>query len=106
MKPSIQHQLLVHDILVASWGYDQTNIDYYQVTKLIGAQTVEIRKIAAQITPTGFMSGQCLPVIHQFIGNPMKKRVIGGDGKTVKIDSHAWARKRESSRADHYTAYA
>lgn len=105
MKSSIQHQLLVHDILMASWGYDQTNIDYYQVTKLIGAQTVEIRKIAAKTTPTGSMCGECYPLIDQFIGEPMKKRVLG-DGKSVKIESYAYARKRESNHADRYTAYA
>ena len=38
----------VGDILEASGGYDQTNVDYYQVTGLIGKKMVEIREIGAR----------------------------------------------------------
>src|SRR6478736_6785039 len=36
------HGLKVGDVLRASWGYDQTNIDYYEVVKLIGKSMVDI----------------------------------------------------------------
>ncbi|MCP4521001.1 MAG: hypothetical protein GY827_04795 [Cytophagales bacterium] len=38
----------VGDILVTSWGYDQTNVDFYQVTKLIGKATVEYVQIGSE----------------------------------------------------------
>lgn len=44
-----QHTLKVGDILVSSWGYDQTNIDYYQVVKLVGTKMVDIASIRATV---------------------------------------------------------
>src|ERR1039458_47640 len=41
------HSLKIGDLLRCSWGYDQTNIDYYQVTRVVGAHTVEIREIGS-----------------------------------------------------------
>lgn len=38
----------VGDILIASWGYDQTNVDYYQVVALVGTSSVRIRKIQSE----------------------------------------------------------
>ena len=42
---SAPHDLKVGDVLHSQWGYEQTNNDYFQVTALIGAHMVEIRKI-------------------------------------------------------------
>ena len=39
----------IGDIFYSSWGYDQTNIDYYMVTKIIGKTFVEIQKIESQL---------------------------------------------------------
>lgn len=33
-QTTIEHGLKVGDILVASWGYDQTNINFYEVVKV------------------------------------------------------------------------
>lgn len=90
------HQLKPGDVLRASWGYDQTNIDYYEVIKLIGASMVEIREIEGASAndggPGGDMTGQCVPLPGAYKGEPMRKRA---DGDGVKIASYAWARKVE-----------
>lgn len=91
-RQATPHKLTVGDVLRSSWGYDQTNIDYYQVTALIGATMVEIREIGQDTEATGSMSGRCVPVPDRFIGEPMRKR---GDGESVKIASYAWAYKIE-----------
>lgn len=46
-KRAKPHELKVGDVLRASWGYDQTNIDYYQVLRVIGKSMVEIQEIAS-----------------------------------------------------------
>lgn len=46
------HTLKVEDILYASWGYDQTNIDYYKVTKTT-KHTVDLVKIGKTNHPSG-----------------------------------------------------
>lgn len=35
-------------ILVSSWGYEQTNVDFYEVIEKIGATMVKIEKIGSQ----------------------------------------------------------
>ena len=42
------HDLKVGDILYSSWGYDQTNIDFYQVTA-VGVHSVKIREIEQKV---------------------------------------------------------
>lgn len=67
--------LQLGDILKATWGYEQTNVDYYQVTEVFG-KSVAVREIDARVVKTtGDMSGQCVPVPDQFIGLAMRKRV-------------------------------
>jgi hypothetical protein len=80
------------DILRCSWGYDQTNVDYYEVVSLIGKQTVEIREIACMSEETGSLQGVCVPKPGAYIGEPMRKRV---NGEGVRINSFSWARKIE-----------
>lgn len=81
------HGLEVGSILRSSWGYDQTNIDYYEVTRLIGRQKVEIREIAQATSGDGW-TGKCVPLPGQYTGQPMQK--IARDG-SVKITSYAYA---------------
>ena len=45
-------ELKVGTIMVSSWGYDQTNIDFYVVTRRTKA-TVDISPIASDVAPTG-----------------------------------------------------
>lgn len=35
----------VGDIFSASWGYDQTNVDFFQVIELVGALSVRVREV-------------------------------------------------------------
>ena len=43
------NSLQIGSILYASWGYDQTNIDFYEVTKLIGRTTLELRELGQEL---------------------------------------------------------
>lgn len=91
--------LQLGDILKATWGYEQTNVDYYQVVAVLG-KSVEVRAIKGEVVKaTGDMSGQCVPVPDQFISGAMCKRV-GADG-TIKVrNSGRWAYKKESTTVD------
>ena len=35
----------VGDIFSASWGYDQTNVDFFQVLALVGESSVRVRQV-------------------------------------------------------------
>lgn len=87
----------VGDVFEASWGYDQTNIDYYQVVRVVGPKTVEIRQIGAVVWDTGMMQGRSVPSVDSFIGRPMVKRVkpTGDGGAAVMIASYCHAYRIE-----------
>lgn len=85
------HGFKVGDILRSSWGYEQTNIDYYQVTAVRGSY-LELREIAAEAEETGWLQGKSVPVPGKFVGEPFR-RLAQPDG--VKIESYAYAYKLE-----------
>lgn len=89
-RQSKKREMVVGDVLVSSWGYDQTNIDYYQVTQLVGNSSVELREIRGERTYEGQDCGQCVPIVNEFYGEPFVKRVT--NGVRVKIDDcrSAW----------------
>ena len=91
------------DILYASWGYEQTNIDFYEVTKVIGKRTVEIREIACEVIDPEFDRGHKIPVPGKFIGKPEKKVVRNGD--TISITSYASAYRYDGS-PKYFSTYA
>ena len=85
------HNVKIGDIFKAVWGYDQTNVDYYEVVKLVGKTMVEVMPIGAKVEETGNMSGKSWPVpgsTHHFRGaEPLKKKVNTRYGTSIKIDS-------------------
>ncbi len=50
----------VGDIYVSQWGYDQTNVDYYQVMQ-VKSKTAVLAQIGCNKTYTGPMNGTCVP---------------------------------------------
>jgi hypothetical protein len=111
-RTAFRHTLKVGDVLRSSWGYDQTNIDYYQVVEVCGKHVV-IREIAQESEVTAWEQGKCVPKVGAFIGEPMRKLVQEGDA--VRIASYACAYKIDGREvapgckvyaASHWTAYA
>ena len=49
-------------ILCCSWGYEQTNIDYYMVTRTTKS-SAWIVPMSSHEEQTGFMSGQAVPLV-------------------------------------------
>lgn len=54
------HGLEVGQVLVASWGYEQTNVDFYEVIAVRGA-VVDLQPIESEKTYTGDMTGTAVP---------------------------------------------
>ena len=85
-------QVKVGDIFVCSWGNEQTNIDYYQVVKIL-PKSVVIQAIGATCVYEGPMHGQSMPVKDQFKGEERTVRIrVDGDGKpSFRVTSFSWA---------------
>lgn len=91
VKQTKTRELKVGSVLRASWGYDQTNLNFYKVISLIGKTMVEVVEIGV-ISESDGLSGVCVPNPSDIIGEPMRRRC---DGDTVKICQSIWARKFE-----------
>ena len=72
------HDFQVGDILTGSWGYDQTNVEFFQVIEVPSAQYVVIRELAQRRETTGYDQGNCEPAPDTFIGEPLRRKVIDG----------------------------
>ena len=70
-----KHELKVGDVLRAIWGYDQTNVDYYQVVELNGATMVTVRKIGEDRQSSAWMQGYSTPTPNKFVGDPIRRKV-------------------------------
>lgn len=76
--------LKVGDLLHTSWGYDQTNVEFFAVTKISGRR-VWVREIAADYEATGHMSGNTWPAMPiKFIGEELM-RMAQPSGKSVRV---------------------
>jgi len=95
----------VGDIFVCSWGYDQTNIDYYVVRKVKNA-SVTISPLGQNRTYTGHMQGECTPDITKIGDKLITKRIIScGDNVSLKMTSYSWAYPW-SGKTNHFTEWA
>lgn len=84
-----KHDYKVGDILYASWGYDQTNVDFYQVTNVRGAM-VDVAPIAGRTLEYRDHYGTAVPDPGVFTG-PSKAYRPTEYG--VRIDRVRQARK-------------
>lgn len=115
-KRRAPHDVKVGDVFRSSWGYDQTNIDFYEVTRLIGKSTVEVRPIAQDSMETMHMQGECVPLRGQYIGEARQHRVsMAGGEPSIAVRSFANAYRIKPVaviagapifKSSHWTAYA
>lgn len=107
-RSAFKHTLTVGTILYTSWGYDQTNVEFFVVTRVSGRR-VWVREIASDFEAGGFMSGKAWPAMPiRFIGEETlhiaQPSGLEG-GACVKIDDvrTAWV---EQGREHYSSSYA
>jgi len=89
-RKQFQHGFQVGDILYSSWGYDQTQVDFYQVTQVLG-KSIVLREIGSKVVKDEGSAIYLSAVPNSFIGPPMKK--IPNQYGGVKINSSQSASK-------------
>tara|TARA_R100000808_G_scaffold19434_1_gene42155 strand:- start:1772 stop:2353 length:582 start_codon:yes stop_codon:yes gene_type:complete len=98
-RKAFKPDLNIGDIYYASWGYDQTNVNFYQVVEIKGSATVVLRELSQNTVKDSYyshgMACSVVPVKDEFLNdNTMTKRV-GQYG--IKIDSVRSASKYDGS---------
>jgi hypothetical protein len=65
------HGLEVGDVLYSEWGYEQTNVNYYQVIRVVSGRSVVIRELRSQVVAGSemAMSGKRAPILGEFVSN-------------------------------------
>lgn len=93
----------VGTVLYSSWGYEQTNIDFYEVIRRVSSYRVELRELQQDRTNTSDMTGSCTPRKGEYASDHTKTCTINPHG--LRINSYAIARHWDG-KPKHWTAYA
>lgn len=82
----------VGDLFVASWGWEQTAIDFYVVVSVSGSM-VSLKQLKARKEYTGSMVGKSYPIFGSEGDSPIirRKLLAGGSRAAVRINSCAFA---------------
>lgn len=85
-RKATANTLKAGDIINTSWGYDQTNVDFYVVTRVSGTR-VYLRRIASDYEATGYMCGRAWPKMPIEMVGPEFWAVARGHA--CSIDGHS-----------------
>lgn len=85
------HSFNIGDYLYCSWGYDQTNINFYKVTKLIGKNKIEVVRCKNKITGSGCQSDYV--IAGEEIKGSEKNYIVNSQYNSIRVHSFASASK-------------
>jgi hypothetical protein len=76
---SFKHGLKVGDIVYSSWGWEQTNIDFYEVVAVPSDKTVRLRELKAVRTESSplAMSGTTVPLPNEYASDEILLKKVG-----------------------------
>jgi hypothetical protein len=88
--------------LVCSWGYDQTNINFYQIISRKN-DFIILQEIGKTITDNQYDRGHCVANPSNLIGEPMRKKIT--KYALVKFSSFEIARPWKG-KPEYWSSYA
>ena len=80
-------QIVPGAILYSSWGYEQTNIDFYMVVSRKN-DFVILQEVGQHRTYDRDDTGNCTPDVSKKINNPFRKKINNYGG--VNLNSYSW----------------
>jgi hypothetical protein len=92
-KKAFKPELNIGDIYASSWGYEQTNVNFYQVVEVKGKCTIVLREIAQDYIKgtEGNMSCKVTARKDDFVNNELIQKRVTKTG--VKLASYQYAYK-------------
>lgn len=94
LSASMVNPFKIGDVVYGTWGYDQTNVDFYQIVE-VKPKSCVVRRIGANAVPgsEGMMCNRVTPAVDRFISGPELKKIkvysYRGDTPTYSLcDSH------------------
>lgn len=103
---NFKHGLQVGDVLSASWGYNQTNVNFYEITRVVGKATVELREIQSKVVRETGHALYVVPAKGKWKrGSTTEKKRVSTSG-SVKINSSIRASKWDGKPMYETSPYA
>lgn len=108
-KAAWVNPLKAGDVLYSSWGWEQTNVDFYVVTKVSGKK-VTIAQIAASYEASSDMTGRKTAILPVQIIGPEMVKMARGNGfdasATIQLSSYSIAQLDTPGKAHGVSSYA
>ena len=102
-KNSAPRTFKVGDILHGSWGYDQTNNDFFQVVEIVSPRKIAVKKIGKTYRQSGHDCGYVTAAKDSFISDKVTVHLVQ-DGH-IKYDPCGYYKNSsDESRERNYSA--
>lgn len=99
-------------VFVSSWGYEQTNVDYYQVVGYKGKKTLLLKEICKTYLEEKNCAGSCLPLVDDFRNEEilqkqveLRKNQNGGFSARININSFSSAQLKHKENGNYHPDY-
>ena len=83
-QPVNKYGVKVGDMFCDTWGYGQTNVDFYQVVDLKGSITVVLKPVKKNARMIGDMSYMVSPIKDDFLEGKYKTRLMTNGEETIQ----------------------
>ena len=83
-QPVNKYGVKVGDMFCDTWGYGQTNVDFYQVVDLKGSTTVVLKPVNKNARMIGDMSYMVSPIKDAFLEGKYKTRLMTNGEETIQ----------------------
>jgi hypothetical protein len=104
-KGDNNHLFRKGDILESTWGYNQTNANFYQVVRTTKAMVV-LQEIGKKTEDTGNMTGTAMPDPEKKIGKEIRRKVQGYEGREfVMIEGSYQSASKWDGKPVHTSSY-
>ena len=83
-QPVNKYGVKVGDMFCDIWGYEQTNVDFYQVVDLKGSTTVVLKPVKKNARMIDNMSYMVSPIKDDFLEGKYKTRLMTNGEETIQ----------------------
>jgi hypothetical protein len=106
MQSAVENKVKLGDIFCSTWGYEQTNVDFFIVVKLTD-KTVWLHPIGSQtVENCGWESNYVKPDPVHLKGEVIRRKLQQSKhGVFVSINSFAWAKLVDKDHKTLQTSY-
>lgn len=89
VTPHVSNKLEIGSILFSTWGYDQTNVDFFVVVKMTAKQCTILGMKSKNVKNIGPMTNNVIPDSIDYSQSPITKKINNGN-YVMKISSYSY----------------